>query len=64
MENQVNMNDEKYTFFEVSDMHDIPPGSRLYLEIDDSPVIIFNVDGELFAIDDECTHDNGPLGDG
>ncbi|MEM5776456.1 MAG: non-heme iron oxygenase ferredoxin subunit [Anaerolineaceae bacterium] len=53
-----------YEFYEVSDVDDVPPGERIYLELDDKPVIIFNVDGEFFAIDDECTHDNGPLGEG
>ena len=64
MKNYVSAQDEKYTFFEVSNITEIQPGSRLYIEIDDSPIIIFNLNGELYAIDDECTHDNGPLGDG
>ena len=25
---------------------------------------VSNVDGELYAIDNVCTHDNGPLGEG
>lgn len=25
---------------------------------------VSNIDGELFAIDDVCTHDGGPLGEG
>ena len=58
------MADKSYTYFEVAEITEIGPRQRLYLEIDDHPVIIFNVDGKLYAIDDECTHDNGPLGDG
>jgi len=53
-----------YDFYEVSALDELPAGERLYLELDDRPIIIFNVNGELFAIDDECTHDNGPLGEG
>ncbi len=56
--------DDNYEFYEVSDVSELPPGERLYLELDDKPIIIFNVEGEFFAIDDECTHDNGPLGEG
>jgi 3-phenylpropionate/trans-cinnamate dioxygenase ferredoxin subunit len=26
--------------------------------------VIFNIAGQLFAIGDVCTHDDGPLGDG
>ena len=58
------MADKSYTYFEVAEITEIGPGQRLYLEIDDHPVIIFNLDGKLYANDDECTHDNGPLGDG
>jgi 3-phenylpropionate/trans-cinnamate dioxygenase ferredoxin subunit len=53
-----------YAYYEVIEVSELPAGERLYLELDDKPIIIFNVDGEFFAIDDECTHDNGPLGDG
>ncbi|WP_432842215.1 non-heme iron oxygenase ferredoxin subunit [Dactylosporangium sp. CA-092794] len=28
------------------------------------PVAVFNVDGEYFAIDDTCTHDQSSLADG
>ena len=28
-------------------------------DIDDTPVAVFNVDGELLAIHDICTHDGG-----
>jgi len=53
-----------YQFYEVIDASELPPGERLYLQLDDKQVIVFNVGGNYFAIDDECTHDNGPLGDG
>lgn len=55
---------ENYQFFEIIEASEIPPGKRLFIELDDKPIIIFNVDGEFFAVDDECTHDNGPLSDG
>jgi 3-phenylpropionate/trans-cinnamate dioxygenase ferredoxin subunit len=58
------LDETKYPFYEVCALDDLPPGERVYLELNDKPVIIFNVEGELFAIDDECTHDNGPLGEG
>ena len=58
------MEENIYEFYEIGDVNDLLPGERLYLELDDNPIVIFNVDGEFFAIDDVCTHDNGPLGDG
>lgn len=27
-------------------------------------ILVANVDGTFYAIDDRCTHDNGPLGEG
>lgn len=54
----------RYNFFAVSSLEGLPSGERLFLEIGDLPIVIFNVDGNLFAIGDICTHDNGPLGDG
>ena len=34
------------------------------MEIDDLPIVVFRIGGELFAIADICSHDDGPLGDG
>jgi 3-phenylpropionate/trans-cinnamate dioxygenase ferredoxin component len=53
-----------YTFYVVASTGDIPPGERVFLEIGDEAVVIFNIAGKLFAIGDVCTHDDGPLGDG
>jgi len=43
---------------------DIPDGKRMFVEIDGLPIVVFRVGGELFAIADICSHDEGPLGDG
>ena len=34
------------------------------MEVDFLPVAIFNIDGEIFAVEDVCTHDGGPLVEG
>ncbi len=49
---------------EVARVSDIPPGHAARVEIDDVPVAIFNVDGELFAVDDTCTHQEASLSEG
>jgi 3-phenylpropionate/trans-cinnamate dioxygenase ferredoxin subunit len=36
----------------------------MVIEIDAAPLVIFRIAGELFAIGDVCSHDDGPLGDG
>lgn len=39
------------------------PG-REVVEIDDRMIVLFRVGQDVFALDDVCTHDGGPLGDG
>jgi 3-phenylpropionate/trans-cinnamate dioxygenase ferredoxin component len=58
------MNAEKIAFFDICDASELPNGERLFLEIDARPIVVFNIAGNLYAIGDVCTHDNGPLGDG
>jgi 3-phenylpropionate/trans-cinnamate dioxygenase ferredoxin subunit len=51
-------------FIEVAPLAEIPPGERLFVEIDGQPIVLLNVDGKIYAIADLCTHDDGPLGEG
>lgn len=43
---------------------DIPDPGKQYFEVDERIVVLFHVGGEYFCIDDVCTHDGGPLGEG
>ena len=40
------------------------PGERIVADVDGVPVVVFNIDGELYAIEDVCTHDGGELASG
>lgn len=51
-------------FAKVAGVSDIPAGGRKLVEIDGVRVAVFNLDGELYAIEDVCTHDGGPLVEG
>lgn len=51
-------------FVEIASASELPNGERLFLEIEGKAIVIFNIAGQLFAIGDVCTHDDGPLGDG
>jgi 3-phenylpropionate/trans-cinnamate dioxygenase ferredoxin component len=43
---------------------DVPdPGKRVF-EVDDRFILVCHVGGQFYAIDDCCTHDGGPLGEG
>ena len=39
-------------------------GDRIVAEIGDTYVAVFKVDGKFYAVEDICTHDDGPLADG
>ena len=51
-------------FVKVATLSELPPGARKVVEVDGFAVALFNVDGEICAIEDACTHDGGPLADG
>lgn len=51
-------------FVEIAPVSELPNGERLFLEIEDRAIVIFNIADQLFAIGDICSHDDGPLGDG
>ncbi len=51
-------------FIEIAPVEDLESGDRLFVEIDEQPIVIFNIAGEYYAIADLCSHDDGPLGDG
>ena len=40
------------------------PGERKVADVDGTIVAVFNIDGELYAIEDVCTHDGGELASG
>jgi 3-phenylpropionate/trans-cinnamate dioxygenase ferredoxin component len=42
---------------------DLPLGEAVRVEAD-VPIAVFNVDGEILAIDDTCTHQDASLADG
>ena len=49
------------TFAKTSE---IGPGERDILEIEGWWIAVFNVGGQYYAIEDVCTHDDGPIGEG
>jgi 3-phenylpropionate/trans-cinnamate dioxygenase ferredoxin subunit len=58
------MDVSKLEYVQVAAEGDLDNGERLFVEIDDFSIVVFNIAGKLFAIEDVCSHDNGPLGDG
>src|SRR6516225_1129900 len=48
----------------VAKATDIPDPGRELVEVDDRLVVLIHTAGHFYAIDDVCTHDGGPLGEG
>ena len=41
---------------DVAASADVPPGAALRVEVGDTPVALVNVDGDIRAVHDTCTH--------
>ncbi len=50
-------------FVKVATRDEIPEGGRKLVELGMYQILIFNLEGEIYALEDMCTHDGGPLGD-
>lgn len=48
-------------WIDVARQDEFPPGEWRSLDVDGSPVAVFNLGGEYHAIEDTCTHDGGAL---
>lgn len=48
----------------VGRVADVPEGQAITVEVGKKRIALANVNGEIYALDDVCTHDGGPLGEG
>lgn len=46
------------------EINQLPPGEHHVMVIESTPIALFNVDGEIYVIEDCCTHQGLPLSDG
>jgi len=51
-------------FVAVAKTAEIGRGEREVFEVEDYWIAVFNVDNKYYAIEDVCTHDDGPLAEG
>ena len=52
-------------FVTVAPLSDVPEGSARVVEVDGVSLAVCHVAGEgVFAIENRCSHDDGPLGEG
>jgi nitrite reductase/ring-hydroxylating ferredoxin subunit len=51
-------------FIKVARLRDIAPGELLRVEVGGKLVCLANVEGRIYAVDDDCPHIGGALSDG
>ncbi len=58
------MSDTAGTTIPVCPTAELPPGEMRLVEHDGRKIGVFNCEGTLYAIEDRCSHDDGPLAEG
>jgi 3-phenylpropionate/trans-cinnamate dioxygenase ferredoxin subunit len=58
------LTDTAGTTIPVCPVAELQPGSMRLVEHDGIKIGVFNCDGALYAIEDRCSHDDGPLAEG
>ncbi len=48
----------------VAHIAEVLPGERMTAWVDDLPILIVNIDGDYFAVEDKCTHEDFELSAG
>jgi len=51
-------------YVEVGRAEELPPGSVKIVHAGEISVGVYNLDGQFYAIEDRCSHDDGPLCEG
>jgi len=49
---------------DVCPLSELEPGQMRLVEVDNLEIGVFNCNGEFYAIEDRCSHDDGPLAEG
>jgi 3-phenylpropionate/trans-cinnamate dioxygenase ferredoxin component len=55
---------ESATKIEVCPAAELADGQMRLVEVEGRKIGVFNCDGALYAIEDRCSHDDGPLAEG
>ena len=45
----------------VAKVSEFKPGARKVIDVEGSQIVVFNLEGKYYAIEDVCTHDGGQL---
>ena len=62
--NYIELEEDQLEYLTVGPAGELASGERLFVEVDDLVIVVFNIAGEFFAILDECSHDDNSFEDG
>ena len=51
-------------FVKVASTNEIAPGQARLVNIKGKEIVLFNIEGTFFALENACTHEEGPLAEG
>jgi len=51
-------------WIKVASLEECPPGQLRPVMVGNEPVVLANVDGAIYAVQDRCSHEEYPLSDG
>ncbi len=51
-------------WIDIASANDVPNGTHRTYEADGWFIVVYNVQGALYALEDRCTHDDNPIEDG
>lgn len=58
------MSPDETTKIPVCPVSQLPPGEMILVEHEGEPIAVVNCEGTYYAIEDRCSHDDGPLVEG
>ena len=58
------MTDSIKTTIDICPAEELPAGASRIVVADGRKIGVFNAGGDLYAIEDRCSHDDGPLAEG
>jgi len=51
-------------FMPIAELVEVPPGRSKVVRVSGKAIALFNVDGTIYAMENRCPHEGGPVGDG
>ena len=60
----MDLNGPNYRFIQICSISEVRPGERIYVELEEKNIVIFNIESQFYALEDACSHDKGPIGSG